>query len=255
MRTPLAVLTAASVVSATHAATVWLGTDGSSISEISGEGAQAQYRISKGDWDAGLSTSSSITSSNIVQESNLGNTIRLNAARFAFEFNYSVADGYTFNLTHLDGGDPGLDAANLSWSAPHNSVDQDRSFNAINISAQATDRPGWSSTEMAATDLNFTVNNGANINGSLNNLVSNSTGSQLEDQWIIADFDLSQTDWSLTGIVEANYTPVNGQGLSSLDDAVKFTLKTNQVTSSIPTPGAAALAGIAALGTIRRTRR
>jgi len=97
MRTTLAVVTAAAVVSTAHATTVWLDADANSISATTGEGAHARYRISNTNWDAVLSTSSSITPAVIVQQSGVANNNQLNTARFAYALNYSVADGHEFN--------------------------------------------------------------------------------------------------------------------------------------------------------------
>jgi hypothetical protein len=80
-----------------------------------------------------IATSTTISTTTIVQQNNLGNHDALNGVIWDFSVSYAAGTGYTYTLSRV-----GQAANTVQWIAPYQSVSQLRSFNAIELYAHAT---------------------------------------------------------------------------------------------------------------------
>lgn len=211
--------------------------------------ALARYRVSNTNWDQIVATSSSISTSTIVQQANLGNNGQLNNAAWDFNLSFVQGVGYSWTLQRVGGST----VSTVRWEAPHNGISPLRPVNAIRFYAEAgSTMPGGIATaQLAATNLAFTAAGFTNT-GSLVNLIDNwddvgpndGQDPDLPLQSIIADGDLTSTNWSFTGRVLASWTLLPGftapQG--NLDERLKLDIK---MSTAVPAPG-----GLAAMGLI-----
>lgn len=209
-----------------------------------------RYRISNTNWDTFIGSSSTVSTSTIVQSANLGTQTALNTLTWDFAYAYTSGVGYTWTLSRAG------TTSTMSWTAPTaNGPNPTAAFNAISIAIIAgTAMPaGVTSASASATNLAFNFSSGgAPITGSLRDLASTWTpsGSSGQDRiMIFSDTDLSTTSWSLTGKVQFTYSGTAG---GSLDERLKLDVAT---MAAIPQPaGVLAFGAIACLG-LRRSRR
>lgn len=242
---------AALVACASHAGAgvITLDMPDAQIASTSGNVLDARYRISNNNWDQLIAKDSNITPDTIVATRNLGNHNALNGALWNFTISYDTVAGWSFNMTHVSGGSPGVTDSTLTWSVPHgpDNTSPFRSYNGLELFAVIGSLPsGITAASMEATGLAFS-SAGNTIVGSLGDV--SSTGG-LVRKWIYADFDLASTNWSLTGQLKGAFVGSTG---SNLDERIKFDVKATTITV-VPTPAAAAILGLAGLATARRRR-
>lgn len=209
----------------------------------------ARYRLSQTNWDQVIATSSNVTYGTIVENKNVGTANQLNGVEWDWSMAYTAGSGYVFTLSK-----PGT-TSTVQWTAPwtntyvvpNETVSPLRSFNAIYLYAAAYTATGITSAQFDVTDLSFS---GAGItnSGSLANLQATLPPGELVDQWLIADCDLSQIDWTLTAKVKGTFT---GTPPSNYDERLKFDIKTKMV---VPEPATLGLLAVSGLAMLRRRR-
>jgi hypothetical protein len=178
-----------------------------------------------------IATSSNVTYGTIVGTKNLGTANSLNGVEWDWSMAYTAGSGYVYTLSK-----PGTTSV-VQWTAPwvnayvnpNETVSQTRSFNAIYLYCAAYAKGSFTSSQFDVTNLAFS-GTGLTSVGSLVDMQADLPPGELVDQWLIADTDLSVTDWTLTAKVRGQFT---GAAPSNLDEALKFDIKTKGV---VPEP-------------------
>lgn len=232
--------------------------EGTDFENPGGTVMDARYRISGTNWDQMIATSSSISTTTIVQTQNLGGVAALNQDVWNFSMSYVAGVGYTFTLTEVTDANTAnsiTGSSTVSWTSPHDTSSPDDSYNAIHLLAVANLRSPATSTQIDVTNLVFSSSTLTQTGGLLTNL--NDTNSlTFDEEWLVADTNLALHDWTLTGTVVAQYTgsPWSGDG----GETIKFDIMTTNVDLIAPVPEPATftlmglgLAGIAAARKIR----
>lgn len=172
---------------------------------------------------------------------------------FNFTVKYTVGRGYMFSLTDAEftgavgatGVDVHLLPQTVRWNIDTsggpagiiNGVSPLAYFNAIQITATAADNTAGTASSARVTNLQFAPT-GATACGTLTDMQAQFSGQPvLLNQWLVADADLSETSWTLTGQVELNRDP------SGVTGAVQFEVFTAALPDqAFATCGAAAAA-------------
>lgn len=171
---------------------------------------------------------------------------------FNFTVKYKVGRGYTFSLTDAEfttavgatGVDGDLGTTSKSWNNDNpsgtagvlNGISPLAYFNTIQIRATATDNTLSTPSSASVTNLQFTPT-GATACGTLDSMQAQFSGPDVVNQWLIADADLSETSWLLTGQVELN------RAVLGVTSAVQFEVFTAALPDqAFATCGAAAAA-------------
>lgn len=226
----------------------------------------ARYRVSNTNWDQMIANSSLISGSTITQNANLGNNNALNNVVWDFSMVHTAGTGFAFTLSRTVGTTLTTSTVRYTTTIAGNpAVTPLRSFNAIEMYVEAgTDynTSTLASSHIQATNLAFNLT-GSTQTGSLITLrddlddvapLGDGRDEDLYKQFIVADADLSQFNWSVTGQLQAGFTLAGGAtSAGSLDERLKFDIKALNVTI-IPAPAAASLtlAGLAMVGLRRR---
>ncbi len=254
-RAPVLLLTLA-LAQPASAAIVSLGVDPVRVT-VTSTAMNSRYRLSQTNWDQMIATSTLISGATIVQQQLLGNAYTLNGRAWDFTMDYTAGRGYVFTLADTTVPPLGVSPSTVGWIAPFGGISATRSFNTIELFAQAknTLQTGVTAQSIELSDLSFS-GAGLGTTGSLANmldthLLSPTNGQDFARQWLVADTDLSLFNWTLSGTVQAWFS---GTVPHNFDKQLKFDLRTVQA-SVVPLPPAVALlgAGIAVLGwTARR---
>ena len=204
----------------------------------------ARYRLSNTNWDQVIATSSNVTYGTIVDSKNLGNADTLNGIEWDWKMQYTAGSGYVFTLSRT-GSTPPPNSSVVQWTAPHvyqqnPPVSQLRAFNAINLYCVASAKNGITEAWFDVTNLAFS-GTGLTTSGALVNMQALLPPGQLVDQWLLADTDLSLTNWTLTAKVKGTFT---GTPPSNYDEQLKFDIKTKWV---VPEPATMVLLGLGGL--------
>lgn len=220
--------------------------------------ALVRYRTSQTNWDQIVATSSSISTSTIVQQANLGTLPALNGVAWDFVLNFRQGIGYEWTLSRVGGSQ----VSTVRWEADFNGVSPLRQVNAIRFYAEAgaTMPGGIATAQMSVTNLAFSASGFTNT-GTLVDLVddwddvgpNDGNDPDLPSQAIIADADLTTTDWTFSGRVRASWTFLPGftAPAGNLDERLKLDVK---MGSAIPSAGSLAILGVAAAVVSRRRR-
>lgn len=220
----------------------------------------ARYRISGTNWDQMIATSSSISTTTIVQTQNLGGVATLNQDVWNFSMSYVAGTGYTFTLTEVtDANTANLitGSSTVSWTSPQASTGSSptEAYNAIHLLAVANLRTPITASQIDVTNLVFTSSTLTQTGGPLTNL--NDTNSlTFDEEWLVADTNLALHNWTLTGTVVAQYTGSAWTGDGG--ETLKFDILTTNVDLITPVPEPATVTvmglGLAGLAAVRGLR-
>ncbi|MEW4568956.1 PEP-CTERM sorting domain-containing protein [Tautonia sp. JC769] len=222
--------------------------------------AGAKYRLSQGNFDMSLDDGSGTTRINnqdtFIQK-NLGNNGTLSGATFSFQLEHVAGQGFVFSMTS-----PASVTTTLAWgsgssfppSGPNvTSVETIRgnnapsSFNALQLNARASRDPSYMAFEdlvftSSATQTGTLVTNGRVGTGSIGSPASGPDfGTSVFEQWLIADGNLGDLDWTLSGKLTGARDSIAGG-----DETVRFLVNMKQVTL-VPEPSTFAIAGLSGL--------
>jgi hypothetical protein len=213
-----------------------------------------KYRMSNGSFDLSLDSGADTGGpAGSFLQANLGSHSFLNGRSYDFQFQHVVGEGFVLRMTDSS---PGGATTVLSWgtfsslpggtNAPTlNGVAPVAAFNSLSLSAVASaanrsvvlSNLAFSSGALSVADGSF----GAGTTTSVS-----SPGTQL----LVADVDLSQFSWTLSGRVTLNRVSTGG------DDTVRLRIGAVDATVTIvPEPAPAALASLGLLGLALYSRR
>lgn len=181
----------------------------------------SRYRLDQtGGWDIAIVPNGS--PDNSVPTADISNDLaELSGQAFVFRLSYTAGSGYTWVLQGNPGGNPGpYELTFTTTDGEINNITATDSFNAIQLRAQASSAGG----SMTIQGLSLTINGAAAaVCGSLADMLAdNDATPQRVSQWLVADTDLSQVDWTLTGVA-------TGIKTTGSQEAVKFDVTTVNV--------------------------
>jgi len=205
----------------------------------------SKYRISNTNFDMTLDrgTDTGGPAGSFLQ-AGLGNHAFLNGIAYDFELGHVAGEGILFTMTRQGGASttlswgtfttppPGTNAATLNGIAPG------AVFNSVQISSVAT--AGNRSADLS----NLVFSSGALTlaDGTFGSTLTTNAGSPAT-QLVVADVDLSQFDWSLSGTIVLTKQGTGG------DETVRMRLSlVDAVVTIIPEPGTASLFGLGLFG-------
>ncbi len=240
-----------------NAATISLGINDSLVT-INSKTAEARYRLSQTNWDQTIFNGTNFTAPNIITNG-LGNANQLNGVSWDFSLSFESGNtgnkGLTFTLADTT---TGTQVYQLTYDTanPINGITPTQAFNGIKIEARAGAlRDSTSSANIDITNLSFS--SAMNTNGVLPTNLSAFTPPGVNEDistWLVADTNLGDIDWLLTGTVNGSFL-CSGGGASCLrDESVKLNFKLADV-SVVPIPGALWLFGTGLLTFAGLSRR
>lgn len=222
----------------------------------------AKYRLSHTNFDQSLSRTSGTDAGSFIS-ANLGNNAFTANRPYAFTLRHLAGQGLQFSMTDLVSGatstlawgsfstqPTGLTAATLGGIAPG------AAFNVIDLSARATrtNAPGSALTfsELAFTAPALTIAHGSFVAGTVTPATTGAgPGAGFWDQRLVADVNLADFDWALSGRISAFRDALSGG-----DESVRFDIGLKQgVVTFIPAPGPAAVLALAGFFAARRPAR
>jgi uncharacterized protein (TIGR03382 family) len=256
----LALGTLALAASHASAGMVYINSPLAPIASSTATSGQAKFRFSNSNWDQSLDRGTGTTSGNFIS-AHIGNYQVLNNREFHFSLSHTPGQGFVFSVLNTNNGTtttlawgtfPSL--TNATAQTPQiNGVSPTAAFNGLLIEARATRANSvLSFRELSFTGPSLTVANGAFVNGYVAPGVNGpGDSSGFHNQEIVANTNLANHAWTFSGLISATR-----DSSSAGDEEVKFTVGTRQYVTSIPipTPGAAALAGLAGVALLRRRR-
>ncbi len=242
---------------AANAGLVYVNPTSMSAGTVNSTEVGAKYRLSNSNWDMSLDNGAGTSSSSNFLSAGLGNNNQLSGRTYSFTLTHTAGQGFVFTM--LDTASNA--ATTLSWgtfasppggttAAALNGQTPNGSFNSLLLEAKA----GGNNASMQFSNLAFTSATLLNGGGSWQNgtLTPSTSGpGQAAGTWsqrLIADSDMSQHTWTLSGLLHGTRT-----GSSGGDELTKITIS-GQDVAVVPTPGAMALLLTAGLVARRRRR-
>ncbi len=246
-----------------EAGLVTLNADASLIGSSS-DASNFRYRVSNTNWDQIIASSTSISNSTIVGSRNPGTHSALKNAAWDFTVSFVPLSGYIFALDPVAGLNSNA-AQSITWTSLFGGVDPLRAHNAIKLTVSAgSGMPGGIDTAYVdVSNLAFSTS-GFLSTGSLASMRNNwdDFGSLTDrddpdtlTQWILADENLANWAWALTGRVQAGFTYLPGVSSpgGNLDERLKFDILPQWVTA-VPSPGGFAFLALGGFVVLRRVR-
>lgn len=221
--------------------------------------AQAKLRFSNSNWDQSIDRGTGTSSGNFIS-AHIGNHAGMNNREFHFSLSHTPGQGFVFSVLNTGNGStttlawgtfPTLTGATVLTQHINGVSATSAAFNGLLIEARATRANSvLGFRQMAFASPTLTIADGALNNGYVMPGVSGpGDASGFHTQRIVGTTNLASHAWTFSGLIS-----MTRDSSSAGDEEVKFTVGTRQFVTSIPTPGAAALAGLAGLGGLRRRR-
>lgn len=225
--------------------------------------AGAQLRASTNSWDMALSNGSGFTGSHAVDD-DLAVIFSLPAKNYTFSLQYLAGQGFIFNVRDNGTGQVTTQAWGTFTSPPAGTVVATlggrtplQPFDAVQIEARATaNRASTTFSNLVFTSADLSTS-GSFYGASLNNRTTiggQPMGTATQD--LLADVDLSQHSWTLSGNVTFMRSLLGGG--SSNDVALTLNIANVAGGAAIPAPepsGVLLLAGAAGMMLSRRRRK
>jgi hypothetical protein len=198
-----------------------------------------KYRFSNTNFDMSLDNGNSSASANMIT-SDLGNISQLSTRSYLFEIRNIAGEGLIFKLMNQATGAVSTQAWG-TFSSPTgasgnqlranlNGILPDRSFNSLFFEARST----ATNSSFTFSNLDFTSDGVSELgDGFLGGTINPTTGlggssAGFAHQRLVSDFDLSEVNFTLTGVLSGMRTGTTG------DETLKFTVFAQQGDAVIP---------------------
>ena len=205
--------------------------------------AHARFRVDNNNWDMLLDRDGHPGNGNDLGQANLGGIPAMNGFWHGFRLAYSPVGGLAFQVTNLTTGV----GRELFWSGPP------PAFNALRLESRAS---GTATMEagLDVRDLAWRVGPPHDTLGAFGNLDVHSPingPSALACNWLLADFDLSSTEWEVHGLLRPAMA-----GTGNPQERLRLYLDIMDVPAApaVPEPLPAVLLGLGTLALLATAR-
>lgn len=252
-----------------HAQSYWIESDQVINPSYSSAVFGARYKVDNTNWDMGLSDGQSTP----ALTANLGNKNALNDTPFTFSLTHLAGQGFIWSLTNTvtsvtntlawgSSFSPALPSGARSVSSLGGKT-VGASFNTLQIYARANK----SNSSASLSQLRFTPASHSGLVLEDGEFISPTTIGENSSltQRLVANTDLSQEDWVLSGVISLynqSGTATESVALNIYGETATFTTNTpanqgsgNAGLNTVPEPSSAVLLSLASLGLLFQRRR